>query len=85
MTYETPDSTEFNLLQLLSKRRDKQQLRKWRSRDAMDKSSSSSTSNDDKGSREELPRDTDSDKAESSSLDVKQVKSIINNRIKEDR
>ncbi|XP_047508716.1 lysosomal-trafficking regulator isoform X1 [Pieris napi] len=85
VTSETPDSTEFNLLQLLSKRRGKQQLRKWRSRDTIDKSSSSSISNEDKGSREELPPDTDSDKTDNASLDAKQVKSIINTRIKEDR
>ncbi|CAK1549285.1 unnamed protein product [Leptosia nina] len=85
ITSETPDSTEFNLLQLLSKRRGKQQLRKWRSKENVDKSSSSSVSNEEKGSREELARDTDSDRTDNASLDSKQMKSIINTRIKEDR
>ncbi|CAG4966953.1 unnamed protein product [Colias eurytheme] len=72
VTSETPDSSEFNLLQLLRKR--KQPVR-WRSRDAIDKSSSSSASNDD--------RDTDGERTD---LDhSKQIKSIVNSRIKENR
>ncbi|XP_038214540.1 lysosomal-trafficking regulator, partial [Zerene cesonia] len=72
VTSETPDSGEFNLLQLLRKR--KQPVR-WRSRDAIDKSSSSSASNDD--------RDTDGERTDVDHS--KQIKSIVNSRIKENR